>query len=356
MRIFIVSDAWYPQINGVVRTYEHLIKALEEKGHEICITGPSEYPFAYPMPGYPEIKLAFITGRKLNQKIQEFKPDAIHIATEGPLGASVRRQCQRHGWAYTSAYHTRFPQYVSRRLASFAPILETSSEKYTTQYMRRFHNDSSLVFTATASLEADLRESGFTTLFHRLTRGVDLQIFTPDGPKADLNIKAPIALYVGRIALEKNLEDFLDADWPGSKVLIGHGPNLEMLQSRYPQAHFLGPKTGEDLAAHYRASDIFVFPSKTDTFGIVLIEALACGLPVAAYPVMGPCDIITQDKLGALDENLQNAMEQALRQSRASPSKARADHIKKYYTWDLAAGQFIQGLEKIKALSSCFAL
>lgn len=339
MKILIVSDAWYPQINGVVRTYEHLSAALIEQGHDSHIVGPSDFPFRVPMPGYAEIELTLFSYRRLKKTIAICQPDHLHIATEGPLGLTAQKIAAEFGMPFTTAYHTQFPDYFAQRVRKFFPMLERVSRDYGIRRVRRFHNKAAGVFVATPSLERQLREWEFTAPLIRLTRGVDLERFRP-GPKTRFQeLKAPVALYVGRVAIEKSIEDFLTMEWDGSKVVIGHGPSLDSFKRDYPDIHFLGKKEGDELAEYYRSADLFVFPSRTDTFGMVLIEALASGLPVAAYPATGPVDIVTQDYLGALDENLSVAARRAMTQGTA---QQRYDHVRAYYTWETAMEQFLQ--------------
>lgn len=338
MKILIVSDAWQPQVNGVVRTYEGIIPELERAGHEIRVIGPSHFPLTMPMPSYPEIKLALFPYRLLSKMIAEFTPDAIHIATEGPLGRAARRYCLKNKLLFSTSYHTHFPDYVAKRLARHGSWFYSFVHKLARDDMRRFHAPSSALMIATQSLEDQLKGWGFTAPIYRLTRGVDLSLFHPGEKKLFKDLPRPIALYVGRVAIEKSIEDFLSMEWVGSKVVVGDGPDLEKLKAQYPHAVFTGVKTGADLAAHYRSTDVFVFPSRTDTFGIVLIEALASGLPVAAYDVTGPKDIITSPILGCLGENLSAAAAEALKHG--TPEQ-RSAHVKNYYTWENAARQFL---------------
>ena len=343
MKILVISDAWHPQINGVVRTYEYLREELIKRGHDVKIVGPSDFQVTVPLPGYPEIRIAVLPGRRLKRKIESFAPDHIHIATEGPLGYSAWNYCVKNHIRFSTAYHTQFPEYLAERAAKISKRLYEPVFSFILSRIRKFHARSSVIFVATQSLEDTLKSRGFQSPMSRLTRGVDFNIFNPNGPKIFQHYKKPVALYVGRIALEKNLEDFLKMDWPGSKVLIGQGPSLSALQRCYPDAVFKGKKTGEDLAAYYCSSDVFVFPSQTDTFGMVLIEALACGLPVAAYPVTGPVDIITDKNLGVLDNNLESAAKKSLE---GGDPNWRFQYVRSHYSWDKAADQFIEGIEQ----------
>ncbi len=342
MKVLIISDAWHPQVNGVVRTYEYLRKELKASGHKVEVIGPADFAASIPMPFYPEIKLVIRPYRRLKRIINDVKPDKIHIATEGPLGWAARKYCRKHDIAYTTSFHTQFPDYVAKRFAWLIPPLYKAVHQYAIRIVRNFHAHSKTIMVATKSLEEQLLSWGFSAPIKYLSRGVDFTHFYL-GEQAILHdVKKPIALYVGRIAIEKNLEAFLDMPWKGSKILVGDGPVRTELEKKYPDALFVGKKGGKELGDHYRASDLFVFPSKTDTFGIVLIEALACGIPVAAYNVMGPKDIITSPELGALSENnLEHAAHQALENS--APQYC-ADHVKKHYSWQHAGQQFIDAL------------
>jgi glycosyltransferase involved in cell wall biosynthesis len=338
MKLIIISDAWHPQVNGVVRTYEYLSEELIKQGHEIKVIGPSDFPHTIPTPGYKEIRLTLFPSRRLKNIIEDFAPDAIHIATEGPLGWAARKYCLRKDRAFTTSYHTHFPDYVAKRFAKFLPFLYKPIHTMAKAHIRRFHAKSAAMMIATKSLADQLKSWGFKRKIYPLTRGVKLDQFYPGEKTLFQDLPKPIAIYVGRVAIEKNIEDFLNMPWDGSKIVVGDGPSREELSAQYPDAIFVGNKTGEELAAHYRSADLFVFPSRTDTFGIVIIEALASGLPVAAYNVTGPVDIITEDFLGAMHENdLSIAAKKAL--SNGTPEK-RAAYVKKFYTWDYAAKQF----------------
>lgn len=346
MKILIISDAWRPQINGVVRTYEHIIEELEKDGHIISVIGPADFPYRMPMPGYAEIELALNPYGQLEKMIEAFSPDAIHIGTEGPLGQAGRKYCLKHGLKFTTIYHTHFPDYIAKRVGKFAPFLFEPVRQNAIKSLRTFHSESAALMIATQSLEDELKSWGFETPMHRLSRGAKLDIFRPGAPELFQNLKRPIALFVGRVAIEKNLEDFLGMKWSGSKVIVGDGPDLPELQRKYPDTHFVGKKTGEELGAHYRSADIFVFPSRTDTFGMVLVEALASGLPVAAYNVTGPRDIITEPYLGALhDSDLADAAGRAL--AFADEKNKRRRHVEEHYTWPVVARQFLDVLEKV---------
>lgn len=339
MRILIVSDAWTPQTNGVVRTYEDLNHTLENAGHIVRVIGPADFKRRRPMPGYPEIELVFFPLKPLARMVDDFAPDTVHIATEGPLGWAMRKICKKRGWAFTTAYHTHFPDYTALRAAKHLPFLFTPVKALCVLWVKKFHAPARFVMTTTKSVEDTLRGWNFPAPLHRLTRGVKTEIFHP-GPKTPFaDLPKPIALYVGRVAIEKNINAFLAMKWAGSKIIVGDGPSRKALEAAYPAAHFVGKKKGPELAEHYRSADIFVFPSKTDTFGIVLIEAMACGLPIAGYKVTGPMDLVTHDYLGAVDDVLEIAAQRAL--NAPGTAQDRFDHLQKNYTWDVAAAQFL---------------
>ncbi|CAO3405961.1 glycosyltransferase family 4 protein [Azospirillum largimobile] len=328
MNILIVSDAWHPQVNGVVRTIGTVRDELEAMGHSVEVIGPDRFR-TLPMPTYPEIRLAVGAKRRLWAMIDGMRPDCIHIATEGPLGFAARAYCLKNGKPFTTAYHTRFPEYVRDR----APIPLALSYAV----VRRFHKPSSAVMVATQTIEDALKGRGFTNI-RRWTRGVDTELFRPRG-KDFLDLPRPVSMYVGRVAVEKNLEDFLRLDLPGTKVVVGDGPAREELQRKYPGVHWVGAKHGEELAKHYAAADVFVFPSRTDTFGLVLLEALASGVPVAAYPVPGPLDVVDGSGAGCLDVDLKRAVEGAL----AIPGQKCRDYALGY-SWRRSAEQFLSNL------------
>ncbi len=343
MKLLIVTDAWHPQVNGVVRTYEHIITELEKTGHDTHVISPSDFPLTIPMPGYPEIHLALAPYKHLKRLIETQCPDYIHVATEGPLGWAGRRYCIKHNKPFSTSYHTQFPDYTAKRVAKFFPFMYgpiyKAVHKLGRHYVRSFHSPADALMVATRSLEDELKSWGFETPFFRVTRGANLEQFYPGDKMHFHDLTEPIALYVGRVAIEKNLEDFLEMEWEGSKVIIGDGPNISALSQKYPDTHFLGTKEGEELAAYFRSADLFVFPSRTDTFGMVLVEALASGLPVAAYNVTGPKDIITNNTLGALHEHdLTEAARKAL--NNAGNPQDRAQHVKTHYNWKKAAEQF----------------
>lgn len=297
----IVTDAWEPQVNGVVRTLKATRAELQAMGHRVDSLTPHEFR-TIPCPTYPDIRLSLLPGAKVAARIRAFDPDALHIATEGPLGMAARRYAIAHALPFTTAYHTRFPEYVQARFA--IPL------SWTYAFLRWFHRPSKAVMAPTHVVKRDLEARHFRNV--RLwSRGVDHAIFKPE--RCDrLKTKPPIFLYVGRVAVEKNIEAFLELDLPGSKWVAGVGPALDRLKARHPNVNFLGVLNQHELAEVYASADVFVFPSKTDTFGLVLLEAMACGLPVAAYPVTGPIDVITDPKAGALDEDLHTACLRAL--------------------------------------------
>lgn len=341
MRIAIATDAWRPQINGVVRTLEMTVKLLRARGHDVCVLSPDQFR-TVPCPGYGEIRLAVAPRFGLRKKLADFAPDIVHISTEGPIGWSTRRWCMVHNIPFTTAFHTRFPDYASVRTGL--------SPDYFWPVMRIFHKSSRAVLSATPRLSAELESRGVRHT-RPWTRGIDTAIFKPGiAPHPALAaLPKPILLCVGRVAIEKNLESFLGAAVAGTKVVVGDGPAFDELKRRYPDALFMGSLSGNELAQAYAAADIFVFPSKTDTFGLVMIEALACGVPVAGYPVPGPLDIIGTDGLGpfgelmkpvgAVSESLSFAITQALRCSRTAAARYGAQ-----FTWDRAADQFLAAL------------
>lgn len=328
MNILIVSDAWYPQVNGVVRTIGTVRTELEKMGHTVEVIGPDRFR-TVPMPTYPEIRLALGAGSRLPPMIDSIRPDCIHIATEGPLGHAARRYCMKRRIPFTTAYHTRFPEYIRDR----APIPLALSYAV----VRRFHKPAAAVMVATPSIEAALKARGFRNI-KRWTRGVDTDLFRPRD-KSFLSDPRPISMYVGRVAVEKNLEDFLRLDLPGTKYVVGDGPAREDLQKRYPEVRWAGAKHGEELAQYYAAADVFVFPSKSDTFGLVLLEALASGVPVAAYPVPGPLDVVDGADVAFLDNDLKRAVENALT---VSPDRCRQYALG--FSWKASAEQFLSNL------------
>jgi len=332
LRILLVTDAWEPQVNGVVRTLKTTARELGAMGHEVRFLTPLEFR-TLPCPTYPEIRLSLLPQSQVNRTIRDFDPDVLHIATEGPLGMAARKYALRNDFPFTTAYHTRFPEYVHARFR--LPL------GWSYAWLRRFHGPSRGVMAPTQVVVDDLRANGFENV--RLwSRGVDHDIFRPQESKR-LDSEPPIFLYVGRVAVEKNVEAFLELDLPGSKWVVGTGPALDRIRERYPKTNYLGVLERDDLARVYAAADVFVFPSKTDTFGLVLLEAMACGLPVAAYPVTGPRDVIGNSKAGALRDDLRTACLDAL-ELRREDAVARA----RLFTWRAATEQFFSHLHPRK--------
>ncbi|URW76070.1 glycosyltransferase family 1 protein [Sphingomonas donggukensis] len=333
MRIAIVTDAWAPQVNGVVRTLSAMRDRLSAMGHDILIVSPDGFA-SVPCPTYPEIRLAFARTGTVGARLAAFGADAIHLATEGPLCIAARRWCLARRLPFTTAYHTQFPDYVSARTGVPAAWIW--------RYIRWFHAPAQAILASTPSIRATLRDHGLAHVRH-WSRGVDLGAFRRDtAPLSVLqHLPRPIQLYVGRIAVEKNIAAFLESGHPGTKVIVGDGPARAALSARYPQAIFTGPLFGGDLAGAYAAADVLVFPSRTDTFGLVMIEALACGTPVAAYPVTGPIDVLTPET-GAMAERLDDAIADALTRDRA----ACADHGATF-TWEASARQFLDALAPV---------
>ncbi|MCU7877216.1 MAG: glycosyltransferase family 1 protein [Candidatus Thiodiazotropha sp. (ex Lucinoma borealis)] len=325
MRIAIVTDAWFPQVNGVVRTLHKTIELLELWGHEIRCINPGMFR-TLPMPTYPDIPLALFPYRRLKHLLREFQPDAIHLSTEGPIGWAGRRYCLRHDLPYTTTYHTRFPEYV--RLRAPIPLV------FSYAFVRTFHNKAALTMVATSSMKTALQAHGFKNLAY-WSRGVDVECFIPLEHSV-MDLPHPIAVYLGRVAVEKNITDFLNLKMPGSKVVIGDGPALETLKNNYPEAHFLGYRENSELARLLASADVMVFPSKTDTFGLVMLEAMACGVPVAAYPVEGPLDVIKNGINGWMDEDLQTAVEKALQVDRR-----QCRIFAEGYSWETCTRQFL---------------
>jgi glycosyltransferase involved in cell wall biosynthesis len=330
MRVLVATDAWHPQVNGVVRTLTSLAATARGLGVQIEFLTPEGFP-QVGVPTYPGLRIALPTPGEIARRIEAFAPDAIHISTEGPIGHLVRRYCIRNGRAFTTAYMTKFPEYIAER----APV----PEAWTYALLRRFHAAATVTMVSTPTLMNDLRTRGFSNL-GMWTRGVDTNLFRPE-PAAVLNLPRPIFISMGRIAVEKNLEAFLSLDLPGSKVIIGEGPQEAELRQRYPDVRFLGLRKDRDLAMHLAAADVFVFPSKTDTFGVVQLEALACGVPIAAYPVMGPRDVVGNTNVGVLDEDLRAACLGALKLSKADCREFALTR-----SWEASARQFISHVNK----------
>jgi glycosyltransferase involved in cell wall biosynthesis len=334
MKILIASDAWHPQVNGVVRTLSKVSAELNALGHEIRMVTPDQFR-TIPAPSYPEIRLAIWPHRGVRRAIESFQPDAIHVATEGPLGWAVRRHCLRRGWPYTTSYTTRFPEYLHARWR--VPL----SASYAV--LRAFHNRGAGTMVATETMREALRGRGFDQIVP-WTRGVDTDTFKPIAEPV-LAYPRPIWLYAGRVALEKNIEAFLDLPLEGTKVVVGQGPQLESLRAKYSGVVFTGYRVNGELARTYASADVFVFPSRTDTFGLVMLEALASGVPVAAFPVPGPLDVIGATGTGVLDEDLHGACQRALLIPR--------EHCRRHalqYSWRRCAEKFVENLVPIGGL------
>ena len=337
MDILIVTDAWHPQVNGVVRTLVNVIGEFERRGHKVRTVTPSDY-LSVPMPTYPEIRLSLTMARSMRRLLAAAAPDAVHIATEGPLGLAARKACLQLGWRFSTSYHTRFPEYLNARIP--VPV------EWTYAFLRRFHNAGTACLVATESMAAELRSKGFRNLV-AWTRGVDHELFNParrssdparQGPYAGL--ERPVFLNVGRLATEKNIDAFLELDLPGTRVVVGDGPDLARLKAKYPDAVFPGVHKGVSLAEHYADADVFVFPSLTDTFGNVILEALSSGLPVAGFPVPGPIDILTDPAAGIVDPDLKRAALAALDLDRKAARKHALG-----YSWQACADILLSVLE-----------
>ena len=331
MKIALITDAWRPQINGVVTTLQENCQRLRARGHEVETYTPDAFR-NWPCPGYPEIRLAIACGRQLSARLDRFQPDAVHIATEGPLGMAGRRWCLRHGYPFTTSFHTRFAEYVEMRTAIPASWIY--------RLLRWFHEPAARTLVATPALVNELKSRGFSKAV-LWSRGVDTELFHPIETRK-VN-SPPQLLYVGRVAVEKNLEAFLQLDIPGRKIVVGDGPQRSELEEKYPATEFVGYRFGRELAAMIAQADVFVFPSLTDTFGLVMLEALACGTPVAAFPVRGPLDVIRDPAVGCLDKNLGNAISHALQLDRKT---CRAYALG--YSWDRCAQQMESWLEPIQ--------
>ena len=319
-RILIATDAWHPQVNGVVRTLDTTARVLGEWGHTVEVIEPTHYP-SFPTPFYPEIPISYPRPGRVYERVLKFRPDHVHISTEGMLGLLVRRFCRKMGWNFSTSYHTRFPEYLKR--------LAWVPERLTYRFLRWFHGPSSAMMVATPSLEKELTSRGFRAPMKRWSRGVDLGIFRPR-VKVDAGYTRPVLLYVGRVSHEKGIADFLNLRTAGTKVVVGDGPARAGLERQYPDAVFLGYRKGQELGEVYASADLFVSPSKTDTFGVVVIDALASGLPGAAYPVPVSAAILRNDKLGALDHDLGRAVSRAL--AMRDPAAFAVEGAT--YTWD----------------------
>jgi len=340
MRIMLITDAWEPQVNGVVRTMKRVIAECEAMGHEWEIVSPADGFRTIPLPTYSEIRLAIGAKRNIEKRFDTFEPDAIHIATEGTLGMAGRAMCLKHKHPFSTSYHTRFPEYVSARFP--VPL------SWGYSFVRWFHKYSGKVMVATPSMRDELQAHQFINVVS-WTRGVDTDVFHPakrieEGAENDpfKGMPRPIFLNVGRIAVEKNIEAFIALDLPGSKVIIGEGPQLAELQGKYKDVHFLGAKFGDDLAMHFASADVFAFPSLTDTFGLVILEAMASGVPVAAYDAPGPRDIIPGSNAGAIDADLASAAKACLALDRAT-ARTYAEE----YSWKACAEAFVKNLETL---------
>ncbi len=326
IRLLLATDAWHPQVNGVVRTLDTTVRLLRSWGDQVRVIEPSLF-WQFPVPFYPEIPFSLPGRRSLTRRILEYQPTHVHIATEGMIGCAVRGWCVRRGWRFTTSYHTNFPQYL-HRLIGFP-------KSWSYAFLRWFHRAATQVMVATPSLERELIEQRFQRPLVRWSRGVDLSLFYPRPKKTEAS-RRPVLLYVGRVSKEKGIEDFLRLPFPGTKRIVGDGPIRAKLEREYPEVEFLGYRRGEALAEAYADADVFVFPSRTDTFGLVVIEALASGVPVAAYPVMGPIDILTEPHLGALDTDLSRAVQRALAEGRPEVCAAFA----RRFIWDQSTRQF----------------
>jgi glycosyltransferase involved in cell wall biosynthesis len=338
MRILIVSDAWEPQVNGVVRSLRSVMAELAKMSHACSVIAPHQFR-SIPCPTYPEIRLAMATPAMVGRMIDKAEPDAIHIATEGPLGVATRKYCLRRGLPFTTAYHTHFPDYVAKRTHLPASLFW--------RYVRWFHAPAAAILVSTETLRRQLNAHGLpqTRIW---TRGVDTKCFNPKARPhpAFADLPRPIMLNVGRVAVEKNLEAFLDCTHPGSKIVVGDGPDLPKLKRRYPEVSFLGALHGDELASAYAGANVFVFPSRTDTFGLVMIEALACGTPVAAFPVPGPQDVLN-GRVSAMHKDLDIAIAGALARGRP----IHADHEQRF-NWGKSARQFLAELAPVRPITS----
>ncbi|MEM8800313.1 MAG: glycosyltransferase family 1 protein [Pseudomonadota bacterium] len=358
MKITIVTDAWSPQVNGVVRTLKMMCEQLSARGHELQVISPDLF-WSMPCPTYPEIRLAPFARRKVAKMIRRFAPEVIHIATEGPLGLTARQICVRNSFSFTTAYHTKFPEYVNAR--THLPV------NWGYQFLRWFHSPSEGVMVATNSIDNELKSRGICNT-RRWSRGVDIELFHPRHKKPLECLEGregPTLVYVGRVAVEKNIEAFLKLDHPGTKLIVGDGPQRQSLERDYPDAIFVGSKSGEELAQHFAAGDVFVFPSLTDTFGLVMLEAMACGVPVVGYPVAGPIDVVGaegrgtrtgwDEPVGAVDKDLSKAIERALKIKNDAPRR-----YAEFFSWEACADQFLANLvqnpeERIAELSEALA-
>ena len=331
MKILIATDAWSPQVNGVVNTLRHTQRELEAAGHEVRMLTPEGFR-TFPCPTYPEIRLSLFPGREIRRRVAEFSPDCIHIATEGTIGLALRRYCLQKRLPFTTAYHTQLPEYIRARFP--LPL------RLGIAFVRWFHRPSTAVMVPTRGMQETLQQRGFRNVV-LWSRGVDTEIFQPNSPHA-YEFPRPIWINVGRVAVEKNIEAFLELDLPGSKVVVGDGPDRARLEKQFPDCHFLGYKFGDELASLLAGADAFVFPSKTDTFGLVMLEAMACGLPVAAYRVTGPIDVISQGVTGAMQTSLRDACAEAITLHRAACRRHAMSR-----SWARATDRFAAQLARI---------
>ena len=328
MKIALISDAWHPQINGVVTTVSNTVATLRKLGHEVELITPDRFK-TYPWPGYPDVRMAFLCGPYLRPMLKAFNPDAIHLVTEGSIGFAARRYCREFGYNYTTSYLSQFPEYFKLRIGFPTLISET--------YLNWFHSESARVMVSTPSLERMMRDKGYPSLA-RWSRGVDTDQYRPRN-KGFLKSERPIFMFAGRVAIEKNIEAFLRLELPGTSYVVGDGPQRKELAGKYPNVRFVGYQQGENLAQYLAAADVFVFPSLTDTFGVVMLEALACGVPVAAFPVRGPMDVILDDRVGILNDDLHHAAMTALS---LNPEDCRDYAL--HYTWEKCTQQFVENL------------
>jgi glycosyltransferase involved in cell wall biosynthesis len=333
MKILIATDAWLPQTNGVVNTLRHTSEALRRSGHDVSLLTPQLFR-TVACPSYPEIRLSLLPGAAVSEHIEQFDPDAIHIATEGPIGFAARRHCTTRAMHFTTSYHTQFPEYLRSRLP--VPL------SFSYAALRRFHGSAKHCMVSTPTMQSKLEQRGFSNIV-RWQRGVDTDLFKPRD-KQFLDLPRPIAVYVGRVSVEKNLDAFMAMPWTGSKLVVGDGPDRQRLQAAHPQVAFAGYRFGEDLAMHLAAADIMVFPSLTDTFGLVNLEAMACGVPVAAFPVAGPIDVVDDGVTGALDWDLGTAAKRALQ---IDPDACRARALRS--DWNASTRQFESNLVDCRA-------
>ncbi len=336
MKILVATDAWVPQVNGVLATYRRLAEELPALGSQLTFLTPEHFG-TVAMPWYREIRLAVPNRRKAAAIIDANNADHIHIATEGPVGWMARNYCRRRNLPFTTSFHTRFPEYAAQHFGLPKSLIYSG--------LRRFHNAGAGVMVATPSLQRDLTRRGFRNILP-WTRGVDTKLFSPRADRV-FGRESPVFLYVGRVSIEKNIEAFLAADLPGIKAVVGDGPHMTALAERFPEVRFLGRRSGEDLARHFASADVFVFPSRTDTFGLVILEAMASGVPVAAYPVTGPIDIVDDGISGILDEDLASAARRALSLDRASVRRRALD-----FTWRRTAEMFVENIRVARSSAS----